>query len=73
MIRRTSASSATSRWCAATTGSPISARTMDARPPLVDIGVTDFRAALPIPEGLDAATDYLSTVVGAFRTAVGRA
>jgi probable F420-dependent oxidoreductase len=54
-------------------GKPDLGRSMDAVPALVDIGVTDFRAALPIPEGLNAATDYLSTVVKAFRTAVGRA
>jgi probable F420-dependent oxidoreductase len=53
-------------------GKPDLARSMDAVPALVDIGVTDFRGALPIPEGLDAATDYLSTVVEAFRAAVGR-
>ena len=72
-LRRTSGSSATCRWCAATTGSPISTRRWTRSPALVDIGVTDFRAGLPIPEGLDAATEYLSTVVDAFRTAVGRA
>jgi probable F420-dependent oxidoreductase len=54
-------------------GKPDLARSMDAVPPLVDIGVTDFRGGLPIPEGLNAATDYLSEVVGAFRSAVGRA
>ena len=54
-------------------GKPDLDRSMDALPALVDIGVTDFRAGLPIPEGLDAATDYLSTVVDAFRRATGRA
>jgi probable F420-dependent oxidoreductase len=54
-------------------GKPDLKPSMDAVPPLVDIGVTDFRAGLPIPDGLDAATDYLSEVVGAFRGAVGRA
>jgi probable F420-dependent oxidoreductase len=48
-------------------------RSMDAVPALVDIGVTDFRAALPIPDGLEPATDSLSTVVAAFRSTVGRA
>ena len=45
-------------------GRPDLARSMAAVPPLVDIGVTDFRAALPIPDGLGPATDYLSEVVG---------
>jgi probable F420-dependent oxidoreductase len=53
-------------------GKPDLARSMDALRAPVDIGVTDFRAALPIPDGLDAATDYLSTVVDAFRTVAGR-
>ncbi len=54
-------------------GKPDLERSMEAVPPLVDIGVTDFRGGLPIPEGLNAATDSLSEVVGAFRSAVGRA
>jgi probable F420-dependent oxidoreductase len=44
------------------------AATMARVPPLVDAGVTDFRAHLPIPGG-DAAEQYLADVVGAFRTA----
>jgi alkanesulfonate monooxygenase SsuD/methylene tetrahydromethanopterin reductase-like flavin-dependent oxidoreductase (luciferase family) len=53
-------------------GRPDLARSMDAVPALVDIGVTDFRAGLPVPDGERAATDYLSEVAGAFRRAVGR-
>jgi probable F420-dependent oxidoreductase len=44
------------------------AATMARVPPLVEAGVTDFRAHLPIPEG-DAAGEYLAEVVGAFRAA----
>ncbi len=39
---------------------------------LVEAGITDFRAALRIPRDPDAATDYLSQLVRAFRKAVGR-
>ncbi len=46
--------------------------TMDRVPPLVEAGITDFRAALRIPDDPDAATDYLSQLVRAFRKAVGR-
>jgi probable F420-dependent oxidoreductase len=53
-------------------GTPDVVRSMEAVPPLVDIGVTDFRATVPVPSGERAATDYLSEVVGAFRRAVGR-
>jgi probable F420-dependent oxidoreductase len=49
------------------------ARTMDGVPALVDLGVTDFQANLPVPDDSHAAADYLSEVVGAFRAAVGRA
>jgi probable F420-dependent oxidoreductase len=42
--------------------------TMVRVPPLVAAGVTDFRAHLPIPAG-DAAQDYLTGVVDAFRAA----
>jgi probable F420-dependent oxidoreductase len=47
-------------------------RSMDGVPALVDAGVTDFRAGMSIPEARDAASDYLSGVVAAFRRAVGR-
>ena len=40
--------------------------TMAAIPDLVESGVTDFRAYLPIPEGIEEATDYLSNVVERF-------
>jgi probable F420-dependent oxidoreductase len=48
------------------------ARTMDRVPALVDVGVTDFQANLPVPDDPSAASDYLTEVVGAFRVAVGR-
>jgi probable F420-dependent oxidoreductase len=44
------------------------AGTMARVPPLVDAGVTDFRAHLAIPED-GGAEQYLSDVVGAFRAA----
>jgi probable F420-dependent oxidoreductase len=47
------------------------ARTMAAVPGLHDGGITDFRVALPIPKGLDAATEYLSLAVAAFRDVAG--
>jgi probable F420-dependent oxidoreductase len=53
-------------------GRPDLARSMDGVPALVDIGVTDFRANLPIPRARDAAAEYLADVVGRFRRAVGR-
>jgi alkanesulfonate monooxygenase SsuD/methylene tetrahydromethanopterin reductase-like flavin-dependent oxidoreductase (luciferase family) len=49
------------------------ARTMDGVPALVDLGVTDFQANLPVPDDNRAAADYLSEAVGAFRAVVGRA
>ena len=48
-------------------------RTMEGVPPLVEAGITDFRAALRIPEDRGAATETLAEVVAAFRRAVGRA
>jgi probable F420-dependent oxidoreductase len=48
------------------------ARTMDGVPALVELGVTDFQANLPVPDDTSAAADYLAEVVGAFRVAVGR-
>jgi probable F420-dependent oxidoreductase len=47
-------------------------RTLDGVPALVDAGVTDFRAYLPVPKDPNAATDYLAGVVAAFRETVGR-
>jgi probable F420-dependent oxidoreductase len=44
------------------------AATMARLPPLVEAGVTDFRAHLPIPEG-DAAEQYLADVAGSFHAA----
>lgn len=46
--------------------------TMAAVPGMVEAGVTDFRAQLPIPGELAAATDFLSPVVAGFRKAAGR-
>jgi len=37
--------------------------------PLVDVGVTDFRAYLPVPSAYDAAVDYLSGIADAFHGA----
>lgn len=36
---------------------------------LVELGVTDFKVPVPIPDGLTAATELLTSVVDAFRTA----
>jgi alkanesulfonate monooxygenase SsuD/methylene tetrahydromethanopterin reductase-like flavin-dependent oxidoreductase (luciferase family) len=47
------------------------ARTMEAVPPLVEAGITDFRV-YAIPSDLSAARDFLSGLVAAFRPAVGR-
>jgi probable F420-dependent oxidoreductase len=43
--------------------------TMAGVPALVDGGITDFRAYVAIPSGLEAATEYLAEVVDAFRRA----
>ena len=43
--------------------------TMAAVPALVEAGVTDFRTYLPVPDGLEPATDYLSDVVARFNAA----
>ena len=40
--------------------------TMRNVPELVAAGITDFRAYLPVPDGLEAATEYLSEVVQIF-------
>ena len=50
-------------------GMPDLAATMDRLPPLVEAGVTDFRAMLPLPADVNAAEDYLSEWVEGFRTA----
>ncbi len=44
--------------------------TMESVPSLVASGVTDFRSYLPIPTGVEEATDYLSGVVERFREVV---
>ena len=43
--------------------------TMARVPPLVDAGVTDFRAYMPVPSASDAAVDYLREIVDAFHDA----
>jgi probable F420-dependent oxidoreductase len=48
------------------------ARTMAGVPALVELGVTDVRVNLSVPDGADAALDYLSEVVAAFREAGGK-
>ncbi len=48
------------------------AATMDSVPALVEAGVTDFRAHLPIPSNAAEAHDFLAEVVAAFRPAAGR-
>jgi probable F420-dependent oxidoreductase len=48
------------------------ARTMERCPSLAAAGVTDFFAAIPVPDEQSTAEDYLSSVVSAFRTAVDR-
>ena len=44
--------------------------TMENVPSLVASGVTDFRAYLPIPTGVEEATDYLSGVVQRFNEVI---
>ena len=43
--------------------------TMERVVPLVEAGVTDFRAYLPVPNGYDAAVDYLRGIADAFHDA----
>jgi probable F420-dependent oxidoreductase len=45
--------------------------TMERVLPLVDAGVTDFRAYLPVPTAYDAAVDYLHSTADAFHAAMG--
>ena len=47
--------------------------TMAGVPPLVDAGITDFKAYLRPARGYEAALDELTPIVAAFRAAVGRA
>lgn len=46
--------------------------TMAAVPAMVDAGITDLRATLDLPREFQAATDFLSPLVEAFRKTVGR-
>jgi hypothetical protein len=43
--------------------------TMERVHPLVDAGVTDFRAYVPVPSEYDAAVDYLRGLAEAFHDA----
>lgn len=52
-------------------GSPDIGATIDGLPALVEAGVTDVRLQLPVPEDVDAAADYLTPWVVAFREAAG--
>jgi probable F420-dependent oxidoreductase len=45
--------------------------TMERVLPLVDAGVTDFRAYLPVPTAYDAAVEYLHSTTDAFHAAMG--
>jgi len=49
------------------------ARTIEGVPARVAAGVTDFRAALRVPDDTDQAAEQLGPLVAAFRAAVGRA
>jgi probable F420-dependent oxidoreductase len=40
--------------------------------PMAEAGISDFRATLPLPSELDAATDFLTPIAQAFRKAAGR-
>ncbi len=41
-------------------------------PAMIEAGITDFRATLPLPDDLSAATDFLAPVAQAFRRLAGR-
>lgn len=47
-------------------------RSLERVPALVEAGITDFRAQLPIPTDPAAALDFLAELVSAFRKVVGR-
>jgi probable F420-dependent oxidoreductase len=47
------------------------ARTMENASRMADAGVTDIRISLPVPDAIDAATDYLGAAVSEFRRACG--
>jgi probable F420-dependent oxidoreductase len=53
-------------------GTPDVAKTMDVVPGLVAGGVTDFNLVVRLPDHTEAATEVLSTLVGAFHETVGR-
>ena len=45
--------------------------TMSAAPPLVELGVTDFKVPVPLPVGVGPTTELLASAVAAFHSAVG--
>jgi probable F420-dependent oxidoreductase len=47
-------------------------RTMENLPPLVEAGITDFRARVTVPEDRGRAEEQLGPLVAAFRASVGR-
>ncbi|HVM67826.1 MAG TPA: LLM class F420-dependent oxidoreductase, partial [Acidimicrobiales bacterium] len=47
-------------------------RTMENLPPLVEAGITDFRAPVRVPEDRGRAEEQLGPLVAAFRATVGR-
>jgi probable F420-dependent oxidoreductase len=46
------------------------APTMSAAPPLVELGITDFKVPIAVPDGVGPATERLTEVVAAFQSAV---
>ena len=53
-------------------GQPAIGPSVEAVVPLLDAGVTDIRALLPVPDELHAAEDYLTPWVQAFREVAKR-
>ena len=47
------------------------AATMAGATPLVELGITDFKVPIAVPDGLEPATEHLTEVVEAFRSEVG--
>lgn len=54
-------------------GLPAIAPSLEQVPRLVEAGITDFRAMLPVPKDRSAAEDYLAAWAAAFQIASGRA
>ena len=53
-------------------GAPDLERTMEGVPPLVEVGLTDLRANLRLPDDPSATADLLGELVAAFRAVTGR-